>query len=281
MAKLDDKRIKWLVVQVVECGRSPASLCGVYGVSERRVRQLVQSFRHTGRMPVFKGAGRPRTMLTEEQAEVINRVFRETRLGSTLLYVELRSRGYRIPKNKIVAHFRERGWSVPNPRKQRRRKRCRYERKYAGSLLHGDGHRTSLDHPYCMLWMDDASRKILSGLESETALTNDHSVKSMKQALKEAAMYNVIVSQVNTDRGTEFYSNQKHKNPDSKTKFEKFLISEGIKHVPSRPNNPQTNGKIERHWLEYDRHRWSFKNLGTIHQMVQPKTPRSSESGAR
>ena len=112
-----------------------------------------------------------------------------------------------------------------------------------------------------MLWMDDASRKLLSGVESKTALTNRHSIQTMREAIQAAKEYNVIIQQANTDRGTEFYSNKKYRNPGSKSQFEQYLLSEGIKHIPSRVNNPQTNGKIERHWLEYDRHRWRFNSL--------------------
>jgi len=31
--------------------------------------------------------------------------------------------------------------------------------------------------------------------------------------------------------------------------------------MPSRRNNPQTNGKVERFWLEYDRHRFRFNTM--------------------
>ena len=109
--------------------------------------------------------------------------------------------------------------------------------------------------------MDDASRKLLSGVESKTPMTNRHSISTMKEAIKASWEYNVIVRQANTDRGSEFYSNKKHMNPGSKSDFERFLLSVGVKHIPSRVGNPQTNGKLERHWREYDRHRWRFKTL--------------------
>ena len=109
--------------------------------------------------------------------------------------------------------------------------------------------------------MDDASRKILAGLESDTPITNELAIKSLKQAIKEAGKYACIIHQVNTDRGTEFFSNKKKFNKNSKSKFELFLEKQGIKHILSRVNNPQTNGKLERHWLEYDRHRWTFNSL--------------------
>jgi hypothetical protein len=36
---------------------------------------------------------------------------------------------------------------VQNPRKQQKRKRCRYEREHSGSPVHGDWHRTTAKHP--------------------------------------------------------------------------------------------------------------------------------------
>jgi len=34
-----------------------------------------------------------------------------------------------------------------------------------------------------------------------------------------------------------------------------------MKFIPSRRNNPQTNGKLERLWYEYDKHRFSFGSI--------------------
>lgn len=177
------------------------------------------------------------------------------------MFLELKKRGFKIPKQKTFEYLKEKGLVIPTPSKQKKRKRCRYERQHSGSLLHGDSHRTSVEHPYCMLWMDDASRKLLSGVESKTPMTNRKSISTMKEAIKTAWKYNVIVRQANTGRGSEFYSNKKHMNPGSKSDFERFLLSVGVKHVPSRVGNPQTNGKLERHWREYDRHRWRFNTL--------------------
>ena len=43
--------------------------------------------------------------------------------------------------------------------------------------------------------------------------------------------------------------------------LQEYLKDNGIKHVPSKRNNPQTNGKLERFWYEYDKHRWRFENI--------------------
>ena len=86
--------------------------------------------------------------------------------------------------------------------------RCRYEREHSGSLLHGDWHRTTENHPYAIVWLDDASRKILSGGEFDKA-TAEHSIETFREAQSEALEYNVEIREVNTDRGTQFFSNKK------------------------------------------------------------------------
>ena len=51
MTKLNKTRIKWLIRQVVKFNKRPEDVAPVYGITARRVRQLVQSFRRTGKIP--------------------------------------------------------------------------------------------------------------------------------------------------------------------------------------------------------------------------------------
>lgn len=67
---------------------------------------------------------------------------------------------------------------------------------------------------------------------------------------------------MNTDQGTQFYNPKKdNKGIRQKSKFEEYIEKQGMKYIPSRRKNPQTNCKLERRWLEYDKHRWRFKTL--------------------
>jgi transposase InsO family protein len=181
--------------------------------------------------------------------------------GATKIYQSLLRQGNPIPKMQIYRFMREQGWVHPNPRKQRRRTRVRYEREHSGSLVHGDFHRTSEKHPHCILWEDDASRLLLSGGEFPEATTT-HAITTLQAALRVAAQWNLSIREVNTDRGTQFFVNR-HVSWEVReaNAFERFLRESGIRHVVSRAHNPQTNGKLERLWLEYDRHRWRFSRL--------------------
>ena len=254
MTKLSDKKIRWICRHVVDIGDwDKSQMASHYGVSVRRVEQLVKSYRDTGQFPELKKNRRPKAPpLTREEKEVINEVWEEKRFGARLLYKELKLRGFKIPLHKIHRYMVQTGKTVPNPNKQKKRKRCRYERKHSFSLVHGDWHRTTEDHPHAIIWLDDASRFILSGSEFEHA-TAANSIETFKDAISCASEYNGQIRDVNTDRGAQFFNNK-----GGKSQFQTFLECEGIHFIPSSRNNPQTNGKLERLWLEYDRHRWRF-----------------------
>ncbi len=260
MTKLTNTKLKW-IIRKKRKGVRTEEIADAMNVSRRRVQQIIKVHALTGNMPVLTKSRRPKTHITDEQKIAIDKSFEETLLSPRLLYYELKRRGITVPKNKIYAYQKEKGRVIPNPSLQKRRKRCRYERHHSGSLIHGDTHRTSEKHPYCLLWTDDASRKILSGIESFRPMTNKDSIRSFNLAEKEADKFNVVIFQANTDRGPEFFSNKKEKNKDSKSDFEKHLIKKGKELIPSRIKNPQTNGKLERLWHEYDRHRWRFRTL--------------------
>ena len=255
MVKLNNRQIAWIVKKVSSGKVKTRAAAQIYGVSQRRVQQLAKEYSDSGEIPRLKKKRRPRTYLTEEQKRWVDEVWEETRLGSKLLYYELRRRGLDVPKNKLIAYLRETGRSKPNKNLQKKRKRCRYERKHSCSLVHGDWHRRTENDPHAIIWLDDASRKILACGEFSEA-TTEHSIETLLEAIEHANTSHTSIRQVNTDRGTQFYSNKK-----KPSRFEQFLTSQGIQFIPSRKQNPQTNGKLERHWLEYDRHRPRFNNI--------------------
>lgn len=139
MVKLTDKKIKWAVKQIINKGESTAMVAAIYGVSARRIQQLVKSYKETGEYPVLDRKRRPRTPLSDEEEEeeerIIERGYNESFLGARLLRYHIRKHYKRnISHNKIHQHLLAVGLARPNPRKQKKRKRCRYERKHTPPL---------------------------------------------------------------------------------------------------------------------------------------------------
>ena len=261
MVKLDDAWIAWFVPRAAKGVEGCEFWAAKKGVSARHLRRLVQRFRRDGVVPLLKKNRRPRSgPLTAEQKRLIDEVRAVVPRGATKIYRELQRRGVAVPKMKIHEYCRAKGWTKPNPRKQKKRSRCRYEREHSCSLIHGDWHRTSLVHPYVIMWLDDASRKILSAQE-ENAITAEVSITTFDAACRHATQHGAAIREANTDRGSEFYVSPKRDGRTGTSQFGIHLETLGVRHIPSRVNNPQTNGKLERLWHEYDRHRWRFQTL--------------------
>jgi transposase InsO family protein len=257
MVKLTDKNIKWIIRHSeIQKDETTESISVMYKISERRVQQIRKEYKDIGEIPRLIKSRRPKTELSEADKEMIKQAWEKKRLGARLLFYELKSEGHKIPHNKINKYLLSNNLTIPDPKKQKQRKRCRYERKHTGSLIHGDWHRTSESHPHAIIWLDDASRYALTGGEFNEA-TSEHSIETFETAKNLAFDLKVLIRHVNTDRGTQFYSNKN----EGTCEFEKYLESQSIKHIPSRRNNPQTNGKLERLWYEYDKHRWRFNSL--------------------
>lgn len=258
MTKLTDKKIRFICRHSADVGDwANEQLARQYDVSLRRIQQLVKEYKQTGKLPCLDLKRRPKGKpLTTVEKEIIDTAWEETRFGARLLYHEIKRRGYKVPHHKINRYLLRRKRTLPNPNKQKKRKRCRYERDHSFSLVHGDWHRTSLDHPHAIVWLDDASRYALCGSEFPEA-TAEHSIETFQRIMDQSSHFHAFIRDVNTDRGTQFYSNH----PNSTSQFQEFLKVNGIRHVPSRRNNPQTNGKLERFWYEYDKHRWRFETI--------------------
>ena len=256
MVKLTDKKIKWIVKQVVDNRRDTEIIANTQGVSKRRVQQLAKYYKETGKYPSLNMKRRPRSYLSDEQKEVIEKAYNESFLGASLLRHHIkRYYNMTLPKNKIHQYLLKKNFSKPDPNKQKKRKRCRYERTHSLSLVHADW--SEYKDIKLIAYEDDASRMILSLGEYRHA-TGENTIKTLKDAEKEAAGYNAYIQEINTDRGSQFYANAGEKKKKGQSQFEKYLKKQGMRHIPSKRNNPQTNGKIERWIQEYKKHRHRF-----------------------
>ena len=256
MVKLTDKKIKWAVKQVINKGESTEVVATIYGVSRRRIQQLAKYYRETGEYPMLDKKRRPKTHLSDEEKQIIEDAYNESFLGARLLRFHIQKHYKRnIPHNKIHQHLLEVELARPNLKKQKKRKRCRYERKHSLSLVHADW--LDYDGTQVIAYEDDASRKILS-IGEFTNATTDNAISVFKRAEDIAREYRGKITAVNTDRGTQFYASGGEKKKKGVSQFKQYLDARGVKHIPSKRNNPQTNGKIERWFQEYRRHRWRF-----------------------
>jgi len=188
MVKLTNKKIRWAVKQVVKENRDTKVIAKTYGVSRRRIQQLTKEYKETGEYPILNMKRRPRTYLNDEQKQIIEKAYNECFLGARLLRYHIKKHyKQNIPQNNIHQHLLRKKIAVPNPNKQKKRKRCKYERKHSLSLVHADW--CEHNNVKVIAYEDDASRNILAMGEFEH-VTGENTIKILKEAEAVAAQYN-------------------------------------------------------------------------------------------
>jgi transposase InsO family protein len=222
----------------------------VADVSVRRVYQLKEAFDKTGEIPkIGDKNGRPPKPLDEWEILIVKQAYEKYRVSADTLE-RLIDRDYnkhighnRINKILIYLGYAER----KNFKDIRKKVWKRYERRHSLTAVHIDW------HYFKGIWVfsvvDDASRKILALVESEKESTNN-SILGMEIALKHGQIKQCI-----SDHGSTFTSNF----VDAKSRFREYLISKGIKPILCRIRHPRSNGKIEKWFQVYDRHRKAYK----------------------
>lgn len=265
MVKLTDKKIKWGVKKIISGKLTIKEVAEIYEVSTRRFQVLVKEYKETGVYPAMKKERRPRTELSDDDKEIIDNALKESLLEGAVklrLYIEMKY-GKKIPYNKIHRYLLEKGMSKEEKNKKKQRKYCKYERDHSFSMVHLDWHesKTIKGKQVCIV-EDDASRLILCGGEFNDS-KEDNNIELMKQAIRIAyERYSSIIREVNTDKGSQFYCNKNDNSGNrGRSEFELFLAEQGINHIPSRRNHPQTNGKNERWFRTYKENRHKFKSF--------------------
>ena len=262
MVRLKERKLAWALRQTDKKNREVAYICGI-GV--RRFQQLKAYYRRTGQIPMLNPNRRPPRPLTEEEKRLIDNTVVESRVTSavTLRLHIIKYYGKTLPRNKIHAYLLRKGVAQEDEKKKRQRHYRSYQRKHTFSLGHMDWHESRV-HPgkQVTVWEDDASRLILAGGEFDRA-TEEGAEKVVREAQRVAyEHYSALLSELNTDQGTQFYGNARNRKGERvPSHFEKFLEKQGIHHIRSRRNHPQTNGKEERWFRTYEEKRHLFRSF--------------------
>ena len=223
------------------------------GVGIRRINQLWKEYQDTGKIPeIGKTMGRPLRHIAQEDKKAIIHTYRKYRFGAVILEpIIKRDFGKHIPHNTIHKVLLEAGLAKQLSKPCNRRKpTCRYERKHSLSLAHIDWHQRPMDGPWVFAVEDDASRALLALIECDSP-TADTSITGIELALQHGSIQEIL-----SDRGSQFTCNR---DDPLSSRFEQYLEAKGIRHIRCRPKHPQTNGKVEKWFDTYERHRDAFE----------------------
>lgn len=209
----------------------------------------------------IKKFGRKKTATDGESEKLIIIVHEEQKQGARRLEKIIDFKyGKHIPHNRIHEVLLKKGLAKENKNKKKRRKAwIRYERKHSLTAVHLDWHTGKVVQKEVCVVEDDSSRYILAGGEFDSA-TADNSIGLMREVLDNYGWIRKV-DQVITDRGSQFYANKKDKNDESESSFELFLAEHEILRIKARVKHPQTNGKVEKWYDNYEKYRSYFETF--------------------
>ena len=258
--KLNNNKVQRIITRWQK-GLPTELLAKQFRVSQRRIQQLTRDFKRLKKVPRLSAQGRkPYAKHLENTEELVCSLHLKHKMGANYLAKLLRDKyHFRISNGTVHAILRRNNMATEQVNKQKRRKPwVRYERQHSLSAGHMDWTEWS-DGVKCCVVLDDSSRKILAGIECKNA-TAEQSIALVEQVLKEYGSIRRI-REIITDHGAQFYANKRDKEGEAEHSFEQYLKSQGVKHILCRYNHPQSNGKVERWFQEYKKHRGDFPTL--------------------
>lgn len=283
MARLTIKKVVKLIRRK-EKGLSSALIARQLGISKRRVNQVWRIQTKTRCFKLNKVGRKPTRFLSDREEKLIFSLHIHQQTGARVIAKLLRKRHkIKIGNNLVHDTLLKNNMAVPNIKKQQRRKPwIRYEREHSLSAGHMDWHTSKWKEGLQVgTVIDDSSRKILSAVECEHA-TEEETIQLVKNVLGEYGHIRRI-REIITDHGTQFFCNT----PDKEgirgmNKFQEFLLQEGIKPILCKYKHPQSNGKQEKWFDTYEKHRNNFSSLQEfvkwynetrVHESIDLRTP--------
>ena len=258
MTTLSDKKVGWIYKQLDLGELSLGEIAKASKVTPRRIRQLREFRRITGRkycLQIIRPV-RIRPTSNEEKTRILH-AFSIWKLGSKNLENILKKQNVGIPHNRIQKVLNDAHLGVPLNKKVKRKDWVRYERKHSNSMWHTDW--TLFEGKWLIAYLDDASRKIVGW-----GLFDSANVQNSVDVLKEAILTHGKPKEILTGHDVQFYANGQNGAPGTPNGFQQYLAAEGIKHILARVNHPQTNGKIERWFGELKRKMRHFSSVDEL-----------------
>lgn len=242
---------KKIVEAFLKSGMSLSQFSAAWGVSGSSLSGWVYLYETEGSdglMPRPKKADDKRLGMKiseSTQSEIIELKKKEPSYGLKKIKDWMyRFRGVSVSTGSIRKTMKNEG--LPTAQRPRKKKRStdkvrRFERARPMQLWQSDITQFTLGpasmRAYLTVFMDDHSRYIV-GWRLQSSQTADLVIDSFKDAVLRFGKPEEVL----TDQGRQYYAWR------GKSELEKLLEKEGIKHVVSRPQHPQTLGKCERFW---------------------------------
>ena len=206
MAKLDESKVRY-ILRKSRNGTGTAEISKKMNVSAHWIRKLCARYRNVDLKDVaypMRMGRRPNGIPGRREESAVLTYRQAAHLGATEIEdIIEEATGIHIPHNTIHDILKSVGMANAESKKSGKRRWVRYERTYSNSMWHTD-YKQLNDGRWFLGYEDDASR-FVTGYGVFRNATAEDALKVLEGAIKR---YGKPV-QILTDRGSQFYANEK------------------------------------------------------------------------
>ncbi len=239
MLSTDDKRF---IIKSVENGYKVSDLAKMFKVTPRRVQQILKED------VSGNGTRRKFSSLSQEEAKEIEDLWINYKIGSRTIYYLMKSKGKNVSYYQIYNFMRNRnmirskGASYQNGRSKSHEEPL--------STIYMDYHQSAMDHPYAVVCVDMATKKILSITESRK-ITKE-ALQSLVDSISEFTNHTTLKIQnlyLRSGILSILYG---------ATDLRYYMKKKGVVNVEADKHGNRVHLALSRLWQNYDKFRWTF-----------------------
>jgi len=233
--------------------RTVEQLCEVFKVHRKDIRKYYERWVKSGKkdeslLPQKRGPrpGQLKVLSKDEERSII-KIRRRLQANEFEIFHMIEGK-FKVHPSVSTIYRTFKRYPLNEPRKKAIK---RYVKRYPGELLHADTYQLpktlTIDRRkyYLMGVIDDCTRLCRTELiEKQTAA---EATRAYFKCHKWMEAHGIKPEVVMTDNGVEFTSFTSQKAKETHF-FETMLSIINVKHIYTRPYQPQVNGKIERFW---------------------------------
>jgi putative transposase len=127
---------------------------------------------------------------------------------------------------------------------------------------------------WCLAVEDDTSRRVFDMIETDASSARQ--AVELLDSVGEEFDSPVPILEVVSDHGSEFVNPRRDNRPDRDHEFERYLHENDIEYTLCKVGRPQSNGKIERFFQTYEKHRQRFGTLDEFLTFYNEERPHMS-----
>lgn len=190
--------------------------------------------------------------------------------GPNKMEAVLKKEGISINHSTIYRILKKHGMNNPIDKPRKTWGKKRFERRHNNSLWQTDFKLTNEDE-WMLTLLDDHSRFVV-GCKIEHNATTEFAVRLLEKSVLKHGKPRQVLS----DRGVQFFCNERKGMKQGISGFTQFCMDNEIEHIVGSKRRPTTTGKVERWHRTYDDEHHKYKSLKGFVRYYNFKRPHQS-----